>query len=346
MKPGVVLSGFPIRIGREVYDEAIARYVASVGDRCDAIYQVGNVAYPGLSDIDLVVVVSRPSWDNNQYFSPFVRLANPYRSLFHHQPRYIPSTCLDAIEYSSCVHASVHARPADSTRFGSCRRLLFGSDAIGELAVDVTSFAWQRCRVLEIAFLLRRTSRELSSPTHVNVTKLVSRATALRYPMRHLHDLLGIRRDADYDDAIDAYRTELLDAQTSPAQKHGAARAAAELLEGAIQRFETGVRTLFGLRSDEDVSKSAAEMLAGLRPANGIDSTYLTARRTTMDRYHRELFAFRLTDGSIFATKPYNGTIKAYPQPFAHRVASGARWRWHDARIGSSRNLVTVRHKA
>src|SRR5437588_7176865 len=131
MKPGVVFFNFPISIDRSTYDEAIARYVGAVEDRAVAIYQVGNISHPGLSDIDLVDVFAKPAWVNNQFFSPSFRLTRTFRPLFHHGPRFIPMACMDALEYSSCAHAAAPYRRGNADPYGSNRTLVSGIDVLG-----------------------------------------------------------------------------------------------------------------------------------------------------------------------------------------------------------------------
>lgn len=319
---------FPARLDRSVYDAAIRDYVAAVGSRASAIYHVGNVRFPGLSDIDLVVVVNTPAWDNNQFFSPFVRLGKPYTALFHHEPRFLPKTCVDAISYSSCVHAS-SGQPMDQipTVFGSRRTLIHGYDVLGERAVDVSNASWQRCRLLETSFIFSRSLRELSSESQIDVVKLMSRATGLRYPMRHLHDLLDMSRDRGYEKHIDQARERLLDPMTTMTEKRRIASDTLELFEHGARRFEANVRTLFGIGARESLTPVVMAMLAGERPAPGIDSEYLEARHKATAFYHEQQRAYRLSAGSIFATKPLNGTRRPYIQPLAHRIASSARWR-------------------
>jgi hypothetical protein len=320
-------TNFPPRLDRSVYDAAVRKYVAAVGARASAIYHVGNVRFPGLSDIDLVVVVNTPAWDNNQFFSPYVRLGKPFTALFHHEPRFLPETCVDAIRYSSCVHASTGpAMDQVPTVFGSRRTLVHGSDVLGARAVDVTNESWQRCRLLETSFIFARALRDLSSD-EIDVVKLMSRATGLRYPMRPLHDLLHMSRDRGYEKHIDEARAQLLDPMTTLPEKRKIATDTLELFERGARRFEANIRTLFGIGSHESLSPAVTAMLAGERPAPGIDGEYLEARRRATGFYHEQQRAYRLSAGSIFATKPLNGARKPYVQPLAHRIASTARWR-------------------
>ena len=321
-------TNYPARLDRSVYDAAVRNYVAAVGSRASAIYHVGNVRFPGLSDIDLVVVVNTPAWDNNQFFSPYIRLGKAYTPLFHHEPRFLPKTCIDAITYSSCVHASTgQAMDQIPTVFGSRRSLVHGSDVLGERAVDVTSGSWQRCRLLETSFLFSRALRELAGEPSIDVVKLMSRATGLRYPMRHLHDLLDMPRDRGYEKNIDEARERLLDPMTTQPEKLKIAADTYELYDRGARRFEANVRTLFGIGASESLVPAVMAMLAGQRPAPGIDAEYLDARRKATALYQEEQRAYCLSAGSIFATKPLNGARKPYVQPLAHRIASSARWR-------------------
>ena len=328
----VAFEQYPARIDPSVYDDAVAHYTAAVSARAGAVYQAGNVRYPGLSDIDLVVVVRRPAWDNNQYFSPFVRLPKGERDLFHHEPRFVPESCLDAIGFSSCVHAASTDAVDLRGSFGSRRRLIWGSDLLGSNAVDVSSTDWQRCRVLEIAFTLHRVVEELERTASVSVVKLMSKATALRYPMRHLHDLLGVSRDNAYEQRIDQARTALLESRSLIGDRRRVAAGVYDLFLNTARRYDVNVRTLFELTPGEPTHAAAAAMLAGARPAPGVDPAYIAARLETTARYNAAQREYRLSTGSIFATKPYNGEYRRYEQPFVHRLASNARWRFALAR--------------
>lgn len=319
---------FPERLDRSVYDAAVTHYVDAVGSRASAIYHVGNVRYPGLSDIDLVVIVSRAAWDNNQFFSPYIRLGKQYAQLFHHEPRFLPDTVLDAITYSSCVHASSGpAMDQVPTVFGSRRTLVHGSDVLGTRAVDVTNESWQRCRLLETSFLFTRVARELEGEGAVDVVKLFSRATGLRYPMRHLHDILHMSRDRGYEKNVDDARARLLDPIATTGEKRRIAHDVLALLIAGTHRFEANIRSLFGIARHEALEPAVMSMLGGKRPTPGVETEYLEARRAATGRYHEEQRKFCLSAGSIFATKMLNGARKPYVQPLAHRLASSARWR-------------------
>jgi hypothetical protein len=198
---------------------------------------------------------------------------------------------------------------------------------LGERAVDVTSESWQRCRLLETSFIFARALRELECEPAIDVVKLMSRSTGLRYPMRHLHDLLGMPRDRGYEKHIDQGRERLLDPMTTQPEKAKIAADTYELFKHGARRFETNIRTLFGIGASESLAPAVTGMLAGERPAPGVDVEYLDARRKAAAVYHEEQRAYRLSAGSIFATKPLNGARKPYVQPLAHRIASSARWR-------------------
>ena len=343
-EPRVRFHNYPLPIAASVYTDAVSQYAAAVSSRASAIYQVGNVHYPGLSDIDLLVVVDRASWDNNQFFSPYIRLAQPYRALFHHEPRLIPADGMDALEFSSCAHASVddstHQAPGLN---GSRRRLVLGADVLADRVADVASTAWQRCRVLEVAYLFHRALDNFESQVSVDVVKLMSRSTALRYPMRHLHDLLGLSRDVEYERAVDSTRALLLRRNLSDAERLAAVEDIYARLATATRRFEANARALFGIRRNEEFSAVASDMLAGKRPAPGIDDAYLARRQAAARMFQAAQGRYCLGDGSIFATKPMNGSSQQYRQPFALRMASSVRWRFGTQRIWPCPRRATPR---
>mgnify|MGYP001495216424 CR=1 FL=1 len=323
-----VFTNFPAPVDRSDYDDAVSLYVRAVAERSSAIYAVGNVNFPGLSDIDLIVVVGEAAWDNNHYFSPYVRLPKPLASLFHHEPRFLPETCLDAISFSSCVHGSAApAIAAAHEEFGSLRRLVHGRDVLGARAVDVRSEPWRRCRLLETSFIFDRDRADLERERTVDVVKLMSRATRLRYPMRHLHDLLRMPRDLEFERRIDDSRRRLLDPAEAGDRKAETAFVALMAFCGALRHFDAEVRALFGIRRDEELSTAVVAMLSGERPVRGVDLAYVERQKEAAAGYYAALAGFRLSGGSIFATQPRRAHRKAYVQPFAHRIASSAHWR-------------------
>jgi hypothetical protein len=317
--------GFPSTVDPRLYDEAVSCYADAVAGRTAALYQVGNVKYPGLSDIDLVVVVDRPAWDNNQFFSPYSRLPAQYARFFHHYPRIVPATVADAINVSSCGHAPASGQTGVSeNRFGSRRRLIRGTDVLADRTPLGGSDAWPRCRVLETAYLYRRALDEFEARRWIDVTRLVSRAASLRHPMRHLDDLLCRSQDDSYGAALDERRTTLLDGAAPAKAKERAAAEVFDLFRSGFARFDDGVRALFDISAGADIASAAAELLSGRRAAKGIDPAYIAARHRWLRVYHAVLRKYRFSYGSIFALKPYAGRYRTYRQPPLERIAANA----------------------
>jgi hypothetical protein len=325
---GVQFRDLPRRIDRRLYDEAAACYARCVAPRVRGLYQVGNVSYPGLSDIDMVAVVDQARWDNNQFFSPFLRLPEAYRNLFHHGPRVVPMTCLDAVKFGSTGHQPVSDDAAPATGAGSRRRLLVGTDALGPRTASLSP-PWLACRVLEAAYLFRLALDELHAAPSVSAARMVSRAVALRYPMRHLAVLMAVDYDGEYDRALDQCRAALLEDDMSMRARSQTALEAFDLFSSALTRFESGVRSYFELPAGADVGLAAKEMLSGRMPINGADPSFIAARHDCMRSYHDALRAYGFSHGSIFATSPYDGRYAAYRQPLLLRVAAGAAYRVH-----------------
>jgi hypothetical protein len=316
---------FPKRIDRRVYDEAVSFYTRCVAPRVRALYQVGNVNFPGLSDIDIVAVVDQAHWDNNQFFSPSLRLHGRHRALFHHGPRIIPVSCVDAVEVASTSHGPVSGG-TENQFHGSRRRLLLGTDLLGD-RIPANSPSWVACRVLEAVYLFRKSFDEVRSTTSVNASRLVSRAVPLRYPMRRLADLMAAEYDGSYDRALDLRRAMLLDPELGMPEKNTIALEVFELFAKALKRFEADVRAYFALAPGVDVVEAASDLLTGSVSNWRLDPAYIAERRQRMDRYHRTLTALGFTNGSIFATKPHNGAYVPFHQPLLPRIAASAAYR-------------------
>jgi hypothetical protein len=325
---GARFSGYPKRIDPGVYAEAIARYADCVAPRTAALYQVGNVSYPGLSDIDLVVVVDRPAWNNNQFFAAQVRLPARLSTLFHHPPRIVPVPVIDAISVSSCGHAAtLEASSEPEHRFGSRRRLIRGIDLLGDRTPLDRYDAWLRCRILEDVYLFRRALDGFERSRAIDVTHLVSRAASLRHPMRRLDEIASRRSEPPYRLALDERRLTLLDEHATPDDKERAVAEVLDLFRKGFANFETGVRTLFDIPSHADIAETAGALLSGAAPIKEVDPSYIAQRHAWMATYHAALRDFRFSYGSIFAINPHSGRYRAYRQPMIERIVAGAVYR-------------------
>src|ERR1700730_1580989 len=87
----LIFKKMPHAATTEMYDEAVALYAQKIATRITALYRVGAMTFPGLSDIDLLVVVPHSRNDNNQFFNVFYRLPSRFHQLFRHHPSILPA---------------------------------------------------------------------------------------------------------------------------------------------------------------------------------------------------------------------------------------------------------------
>ena len=84
----------PIPLSRDVYDDAKARYISRIKgvEETLAVYQFGNVTVPGISDIDLIVVLKDQfnQSPNKLRLNPGDNL--PGKPVFLHNPIFVPET--------------------------------------------------------------------------------------------------------------------------------------------------------------------------------------------------------------------------------------------------------------
>jgi len=86
---------------RGLYEEAISRYAAIVKSRAVGVHRLGDVRYPGLCDIDLLVVVEHEGLDNRYFFSALRRLPQRFHRLFLHEPFVLPAWSLRVLRYTT-----------------------------------------------------------------------------------------------------------------------------------------------------------------------------------------------------------------------------------------------------
>ena len=101
----------PEHATRGLYDEAISRYAAMVKGRAVGVHRVGNVRYPGLSDIDLLVVTEHEGVDNRYFFSALQRLPQRFHRLFLHEPFILPAWSLRVMRSTTVPVTFVRRTP-------------------------------------------------------------------------------------------------------------------------------------------------------------------------------------------------------------------------------------------
>ena len=281
----------PKRAERADYDEAVARYAQMVKPRAIAVYQVGSVRYPGLSDVDLLVVTDRCSLDNRYFYSAMQRMPRRYLNLFLHEPFILPAWSLRVMRHTT--HHAPH--------------LIAGRDVVRQFVPsDEPDERW--CRVLSgycasAAFLQRtRADGTLKARMTIAVT------SAFRFQLADAREAFGFE-DGGYAARVDALRAGFFER----AQPERAVEEAFDLFCRAFEAFETRVRSHLNLGSGEDAPAAARAALCGDREMPALNREYAFARTRAIAGYHEELASMGFPYGDLFfvAAHPHSARLRA-----------------------------------
>ncbi len=276
-------------------------YVNKVRGRALAVYQVGTIKFPGISDIDLLVVAETPRSDNNQYFSVFQRLPRAYHRLFLHEPFVLPLRTLSVLLHTS------HAQPI----------LLSGPDILAGLTpLQNREEKW--CKLFEsycnFAVYLDqcREREELSGRLAVAV------ASSMRYALRDLDELCGTEHAAHFSEQVDAQRNLLMTADLARAAE--IAGGLLQVLQDKMTWLKTTVEQLMPESQGRRPCQFADEFLRG-RTGSGLNRSLITRRWEAIDDYHQELKRLKFSYGHLFFFAAYGTAPGRYRQNRALRVA-------------------------
>jgi hypothetical protein len=206
------VENLPLPVDRSLYQEAADAYLELSHKHIEALYVFGTVAYPGLSDLDFLVV------PKDTYLAPLHlhlrdRLPRRFDPIIEHEVFVVPQSHLRACRY-------VEPGPEGF-------RLVYGPDALGNIAAEC-SLSTRLCETLEfvhnkLVFLanLRRTGV-------LNARSCIRVFNSHRYTMQRLAGL-GLMEESGYGTTFDALRTRLM------------AAPAADLVVEMYQAFEDAV---------------------------------------------------------------------------------------------------------
>lgn len=278
----------PQFIPREWYAEAIERYVDRVTARSVAVYQVGNVRFPGLSDIDLLVIPKRASVANRHSFSARQRLPRKYLPLFLHEPFILPRESAELIENTTL-------RPV----------LLSGEDVLaGYRRIENPDEQW--CRLLE-AYCSYAAFRQRVESSGVLPGRLtVAVASALRFTLAQIDALFGTAKVPAYAEQADALRARFF-------ERADARRGVLdlwELLHAGLAGVEDCLRDVLRLSSQEEPIAAVQHLLSGAKSDPHIDRAYVARRTARVYEYHRRLAALGFPYGHVFFVAGYPEAVR------------------------------------
>src|SRR5579884_420910 len=279
----------PQPVNCALYDEAITRYAEMVRPRAIAVYSVGHVRYPGLSDIELLVLTNHIGLDNQYYFSALQRLPQRYCGLFVHEPFILPAWSMRANQYTT--HRD--------------RTLLAGKDALhAYVTSDSADERW--CRMLEsfcayASFIARARQSEV-----LTARLAISAASAFRYVLADAAELFAPLDAQAYGNAIDTIRARFFDREDREAD----VLAAWNLLLDHFARFDAALKNWFDVHEPTGAAAKARALLRGEEASPAFDREYAFRRARDIDGYCQELASLGFPYGHLFHSAAHPGAAR------------------------------------
>ena len=285
------VENLPLPLDRSLYQEAIDTYLERSHRYTDALYLFGNVRYPGLSDLDLLVV------PKDSYLAPLrlsLRDLLPRRfdPILEHDVFVVPLSQLDACRY----------------RLSPPFSLVYGRDVLAGISADV-SVATRVCDALESTNNMLGYVEQLRRMGVLNARSCGRVFNSQRYKARLLIDL-GLMEEDGYGAVIDDLRTRFL---ADPRPRH--------VLE-MHRAFERSVATCARLlESSLGIDAGSFDRVAGVSYGQvpvrlaGFEMTQAQRRAGVIRAYRQELVSRNYWYGFWF-----------FPRMFP---AAAARAPWH-----------------
>ena len=270
----------PQPAGHALYAEAASRYAALVKSRAVAVYALGRVRYPGLSEARLLVVTDHVGVDNRFFFSALQRLPERFQRLFLREPFVLPGWSLRVMRYT---------RHYD-------RQLLAGRNVLRAYTPsDERDEQW--CRLLEsycaYAAFAEKTRRSQLLPGR----ETLATASALRSLRTEAACIAPEAADENYVNAVEAIRRTFFDEQGDPVER---VRDAWELFAAGFDRFDRAMRERLGAQTADQALAAARARLCGDEACADFDRDYAFSRSRDIAGYHHELASLRFPFGDLF----------------------------------------------
>ena len=296
------VENLPSPVDPSLYQEAVDTYLELSHRHIQALYVFGTTHYPGLSDLDILVV------PRNGYLDPLNlhlrgRLPPRFDAIIEHEVFILPQSQLRACRYLGWAGL----------------RLAHGPDMLASLGTEVSHTAGL-CETLEfvhnkLVFLanLRRTGV-------LNAASCIRLFNSQRYNVRRLARL-GLMEDNGYGAAIDALRTQVL---TTPS---------ADLVVEMYRTFEKAMTDCAqALRSRLDVDLGSVGQVAAVAqgrvavPFEGYRIDDARERAEALASYLQELVRQNYWYGFPFLTRLFPAPVRnsALEQMLYRSLRSGA----------------------
>lgn len=268
-------------------------YAQRVEARALAVYQVGNVKYPGLSDLDLLLIVRDAKLDNVQFFSVYRQLPKSFHGLFLHEPFIVPFDCLDILRFTT------HTR----------RHLLRGDDLVSEILSESSSGeTW--CRLFEGLCTHQSFLVSVAKTATIRVRHMTAVANSLRFSLGFFDAIAATDLAATYGSKLDSLKQAML----ADCLSRGVALQILEQYYDAFQNLTQLVRSRLTLSPQEDLITFGKQFLKGERDVLGVDATWVRQRYQAISKYHLALARLKVSYGYLFFLAAYEDSVVKYRQ--------------------------------
>lgn len=287
------VTDLPVPATRELYDEAAAAYARLVQSRAIAVYRTGNVTYPGISDLDLIVVTDRTGIDNRYFFSAMQRMPRRYLSIFLHEPFIVPAWSMRVMQHTT------HASP----------QLLGGRDVLAPYppAAEDTE-RW--CRMLESYCSYSVFAQRVRQENELRGRLGIAVCSAFRYLLRDAQELLGAENAQAYGAEIDAMRARFFEREDPSA----AVLEIWNFFAARFDRFDAALREWAGAAEPQAVLSRVRALLRGEQACDSFDREYAFRRARTIDGYHHELASMGFPYGHLFFIAAHPNAVRTPSQ--------------------------------
>ena len=299
------VENLPVPVDRSLYQEAIDTYLELSQRHIEALYVFGTTHYPGLSDLDILVV------PRNGYLAPLNlhlrgRLPPGFDPIIEHEVFVVPQSHLRACRYVEPGPEGFH--------------LVYGSDVLGDITRE-TTLSTGLCEAVEFVHNKLVFLSNLRRVGVLDARSCIRVFNSHRYTMRRLGDL-GLMEEDGYGAAVDALRTQL------------AVAATADLVKEMYRLFETSVAaSARALQSRLDLDPSSVGQVAAVSqgrvtlPFAGFRVRDAKERGEVLAAYLQELVRRNYWYGFPFLTRlfPPPRRNSALEQALYRTFRSGAR---------------------
>ncbi len=185
------VKNLPLAVDRSLYQEATDAYLDLSHKHIEALYVFGTVSYPGLSDLDFLVV------PKDTYLAPLRvhlmdRLPSRFDRIIEHEVFVVPEPQLRVCAYR---------RPE---RF----KLVYGRDVLADIAAE-DSVGARVCDVLELVHNKMVFLTNLQRTGVLNAQSCIRVFNGQQYNVRRLAEL-GLLEENGYGATIDALRAQCM----------------------------------------------------------------------------------------------------------------------------------------